>query len=158
MVTTTANQARAAIYSEFLGIGTQAADYPILARLRGSDPNEVGSRVLFDNETHKQPEKDTWIRVAIRHTGRRQITLGRIGNRRFEIFANLLVQILTPAGGFFADVDDLALEIQDLFDSKSLSTDGGDLLFEAGTAREVGPDGKWNIVVVDTPFTYEALQ
>ena len=39
-----------------------------------------------------------WVRLAVRHTGRSQETIGGKGNRRFRSFGLVFVQVFTEVG------------------------------------------------------------
>lgn len=104
----------------------------------------------FDNE-NANPDTDVWVNVVVLHLNSMQDTIGHAGNRRFMEYGKAVVEIrtLTNIGTEVADA--LALLVRTIFEGTSY--DG--IQFKATTTRPVAPDGKWNRVNVETPFTYE---
>ena len=135
----TPNDARKAIYARFL------ADF--------SDPILVRDRILFDNEM--SPDDPTifveWVRLVVRHQTREQITLGKEGGRKFQSSGVVLAQIFTKVFERTSRADSIAKSISDIFDA----VDFEGLNFQAAASRESGPDGKWNVMIVEAPFTYQ---
>ena len=132
------NEARRDIYKRFLDNFTE------LSR----------DRIALENEKFKEPAGGKWVRFVVRHSGRLQNTLGRPSNRRFRSFGSLLAQVFTEAGSRMMEADRIAKAIVDIFDNESFSN----LDFQAAVSREGGPDGKWNMIVVEIPFEYDEIK
>ena len=129
------NDARKAIYARFLD------NFSLLDR----------DRINFDNEKFAEPMSGEWVRLVVRHQVRIQITLGKNGNRKFRYTGVVFAQIFTEADTKTLTSDTIAKSISDIFDA--VSFEGLD--FQASASRESGPGGKWNMVIVEAPFTYE---
>lgn len=161
----TPNHVRAAIYFHF----TDKFDgFP-------RNPND-SSRVTFDNVKFEPPEDQAWIRLAVRHQVRNQVTLGGSARnpedniRKFNSVGLLLIQIFVPVETNTEEADRLALEAADLFDAKSVPAHDrydvderlrillGNIQFEAASSNEGGVDGKWWGVLVEAPFSYETVK
>ena len=110
--------------------------------------------ITSDNEKVDEPVVGAWVRLAVRHTGREQGSMGAKGNRRFRSFGSVFVQVFTEAGKRTLVADCIAQAIVDVFDAESF--DG--LAFEAATSSEGSPEGKWNMVIVEAPFTYDEVK
>ena len=150
------NEARKAIYMRFLD-NIEDVD------LHCGDPTAEGyvstildrkKRITFDNEKFVEPTDGRWVRLAVRHTGRSQETLGGKGDRRFRSFGLVFAQVFTEAGQHMLVADCIAQAIVDVFDA--VTFDG--LAFEAATSREGGAEGKWNMVIVEAPFAYDDVK
>ncbi len=135
---TTLTQARDSVYERFL------ANYT----------GVVAARITFENEEFNEPNTGDWVRVSVRHTPRTQDTLGGPGNRKFLSHAIVFVQVYTATDTGVKQGDTLATEARDLYEA--VSFDGLDFL--AGDVREVGPDGRWFIHLVEVPFSYEEIK
>ena len=141
----TPNEARNDIYTRFL------------ARFRddpsddSSDPILDRDRINFENEEFKEPMSGEWVRLVVRHQARAQITLGKNGDRKFEYSGFVFAQVFTGATQRMTMADSIARLISDIFDAVSFEG----LNFQAAASRESGPSGKWNMVIVEAPFTYQ---
>ena len=120
-----------------------------------ADFTELGrDRIAFDNAEFDEPADGEWVRLVVRHHSRLQDTLGRPDNRRFRSSGSVLAQVFTEAGSRMREADRIAKAIEDIFDSASFSG----LDFQASVSRESGPDGKWNMVIVEIPFEYDEIK
>ena len=131
---------------------SRALEPPPGAMLHGSP--SLSRRITFDNEKFDEPIDGRWVRLAVRHTGRSQESLGGEGNRRFRSYGSVFVQVFTEAGERTLVADCIAQKIVEMFDVKSF--DG--LAFEAASSSEGGPEGKWNMVIVEAPFSYDEVK
>ena len=111
-------------------------------------------RITSDNEKFVEPPAGEWVRLAVRHTGREQESMGGTGNRRFRSYGSVFVQVFTEAGGRTLKADGIAQAIVDVFDVESF--DG--LAFEAAFSSEGDPEGKWNMAIVEAPFAYDEVK
>ena len=135
------------------------------ARLRGS--LSQGRRITFDNEKFNEPTDGRWVRLAVRHTDRLQDTLGGEGDRRFRSSGSVFVQVFTEVGDRMLVADCIAQAIVDVFDAVTFNVEPNEfrevdptpsLTFEAATSRESGAEGKWNMVIVEAPFSYDEIR
>ena len=133
----TPNDARKAIYARFLD--------------NFSDPLLDRDRINFENEEFSPPVSGEWVRLVVRHQARTQISLGKNGDRKFEYSGFVFAQIFTEATKRMTRADRIARLISEIFDAVSFEG----LNFLAASSRESGPSGKWNMVVVEAPFSYQ---
>ena len=110
----------------------------------------------FDNDSFKEPGDGNWVRCAVRHSVREQTTLGKIGNRRFKSEGIILCQVFVPTGIITQEVDDLALIGADAFITEKKANEDAisDIYFRGSTIKEGPADGKWFMLLVETPFSY----
>lgn len=134
----TMNQAREAIYSAF-------------TTAWGSTTS-----IALDNEAFTPAEGSPYVRLAVRHLGRRQSTLGKPGNRKFESLGAAFVQVFVPINTGVKDADVLAKAAQDIFEGVTLA--GVEVSFLDVTVRETGPSGKWFGVTVQADFNYDEIK
>lgn len=107
----------------------------------------------FDNEEFEPPADAAWARLAVRHNGSTQETLGRAGNRKFARFGSAFVQVFTPINQGAREADTLAKQAREVFEGVSLA--GTTVRFYDVIVREVGPDGKWYQTNVEATFEYD---
>ena len=112
------------------------------------------TRITFDNEKFNEPDDGEWVRIAVRHEVRIQDTLGKETNRRFRSSGSVFAQVFTEAGSRMAVADSISNEISDVFDAVNFNG----LTFTAASYRESGTEGKWNMVLVEAPFSYEQIK
>ena len=101
------------------------------------------------------------MRLAVRHTGRSQETIGEVGERRFRSFGFVFVQVFTEVGEGMKDADchspGYCRHLRCRRSMSPLAT-ATPLTFEAAVTRESGADGKWNMVIVEAPFSYDEVK
>lgn len=134
----TINDAKEAIYQRFLDNYTGV----------------TADRITFDNEEFDTPTTGNWVRLAVRGTSRAQDTLGKITNRKFRSTAILFIQVFTRTNTGTKDADVLAKEAADIYEGFSFS--GVD--FQSALQRELGPDGPWYQVVVESEFDFDEIK
>ena len=139
----TPNEARTAIYMKMQ-----------TAVAASSSIGFDSTRISYDNRDFSPPSGGAWVRLAVRHTGRSQETLGAKGKRRFRSFGFVFVQVFTEVDSNMKDADRIAKAIADIFDA--VTFDG--LAFQAASSREGDVDGKWNTVIVEAPFSYDDVK
>lgn len=136
--------AREAIYQHFATRWVVGPD-PRTDVTYGTDP--------FD------PPDGPWVRVSVAHLSRRQVSMGGVGNRRYEASGLAFVQYFEPPGSGDATLSqhmDRAIEI---FESARIT--GTTIRFEGDiTPRELGlvENGKWNAASIQAQFVYEAVR
>ncbi len=131
---TTVSEFRALVYSTFItGWG-------------------VTSLFTFDNEQWDPPQGVSWVRLSVRNGNRRQKTLGRVGNRKFEREARVILQIFTLPDTGLKAADDLEKVFHDLFEGANL----GPNIFAGETDyRERGTAEGWQMAEATADFTYD---
>jgi len=134
----TMNEAREAIYAAFLTAWGSTTD------------------VARDNEAFVPVEGSPYVRLSVRHIGRSQRTLGRVGNRNFGSLGAVFIQVFVPINTGLKAADDLAKAAQDVFEGVTLAT--VEVSFLDVIVRETGPDGKWFGMVVQANFDYEEVK
>ena len=110
--------------------------------------------LALDNESFSPTLDIPWVRLTIRNIGGGQETLGRPSNRRYERLGSIIVQVFTPANTGLLISDTLTREVQRIFESESF--DGVDV--NNSVIREIGVDGEWLLVNVETEFLYYEIK
>lgn len=93
---------------------------------------------------------DVWARITVQHTGGNQATLG--GNRCFNRFGVVTVQVFTPIGTGLSIGDNVYKIVVDAYEGKT--TPGG-VWFRNVAVNEVGPEGEWFQTNIIADFEYE---
>ena len=133
----TPNEFRALVYNSFItGWGTR-------------------SPFTFDNEQWDPPEGQNWVRLTVRHGNRRQKTLGRTGNRKFERDARVLLQIFTLPNKGLTSADDLAQAFFEIFEGSNL---GNEVFAGETDYRERGTAEGWAMAIASADFTYDEIR
>ena len=112
--------------------------------------NPVNGVFTFDGENFSEPANAPWLRVSVRHTVNVQATLGAPGNRNYERAGAVLTNIFVPANSGRALADSLAGLVMTIFEGVSFS----EICFFESNFRELGIDGLWYGVVVESKFFY----
>lgn len=95
------------------------------------------------------------IRVRVVHNDEIQRTLGGIGQRRYEQFGIIVVEIHVKPGDGLQDSDAFAKIAVDIFRGKSTGSDR--VLFTRSRMNEIGTDGGWNQTNVTVDFRYDLI-
>lgn len=111
------------------------------------------SAFTFENEKFAPPSGAAWVRLSVRHRVRGQETLGPAGNRKFESFGAVIVQVFTPLDNGTAAADTLAELVRTTFEGKVLLPEH--IRVYAVGVREVGPSDEWHQVNVEAEFQYD---
>lgn len=117
----------------------------------GSVPYTLDGEVAF-----KPPSTGSYLRLAPRHYGAHQETLGEAGNRRFNRTGALLVDVFADHGKAPGSGLKLAHEVRHIFEGVALP--GTTVYFQDVIVRELGVDGRWYRVQVEARFYYEELK
>ena len=113
--------------------------------------------VIQDSEKATDPATDAWVRISVRHSGREGNTIGGQERLSAGVFrfrrtskstARVFLQLFTKIGQ--PPLDALALEAANVFDSISFSG----MHFQPAITRELGPDGKWFVILIEIQFEY----
>jgi hypothetical protein len=108
---------------------------------------------VFDNEDFEPPTDAVWARVAVRHSGAGQETLGGPGNRKFERRGAVITQVFVPQGTGTTVLSGLLAAVRGTFEGVTLA--GTTVRFGDVVVRENGPDGSWFMSTVEAQFTYD---
>ncbi len=109
----------------------------------------------FDNDDFDVPEPDVkWVRLVVRTKVRKQTTLGRVSNRKFQSDAAVVAQVFVPVETGTSEADRLATKLANIFDGTRF--DG--LSFLAAETREVGESGGFHQYNVTCSFNYEDIK
>lgn len=96
-----------------------------------------------------------WVRLLVRHSEIQQKTLAKVGRRKFEHTARVILQIFTvPNKGMLAS-DDLAQIFHETFDE---DMGRGDVFGGAATYRERGTAEGWQMSEATVTFTYDEIR
>lgn len=106
----------------------------------------------LDNEDYKPKEGVAWARVSVRHNGSGQETLNQPGLRRFSRRGSVFVQVFTPGNKGTSQTDALLTRAREAFEGVTLA--GTTVRFLDVIAREVGPEDKWFMALVEAEFEY----
>lgn len=133
---TTIAQAREIIYDHFI--------------------SQWGSRTkyTFDNEQFTPVKGVAWARLTVRHTGAALESFGGLGNRRYERFGLLLIQVFVPAGSGRKALDDHADFLKTMLEGKTVNG----IRLAALVPRESAPEALWEGIVCEVPFAYSEVR
>lgn len=110
----------------------------------------------IENENFKPPSTGSWVRVWLRHGPSAQVTLGQVGNRKFERDGSVLVNVFTNVGAGRGAGDALAKQVRAIFEGKRI-TDTTIRFFQV-PIQEAAPDGKWYQTNVIADFRYTEVK
>jgi len=139
MSSATLNEAKERIYTQFV-----------------ADFTATTANITFDNEKYDPPTEAPWVRLAVRHTGRSQESLGPTGGRKFEAVGSVFVQCFAPLDSGTSSADTLAEAAQAVFEGNTLGTE--QLRFTSAAITEVGPSDDWYQINVEAFFTYTEIK
>lgn len=106
----------------------------------------------FDNEQWDPPDGTPWVRLVVRNGTRRQKTLGRVGNRKFEREARVILSIFTLPNTGQTLADELSQVFLNLFEGADLGVN----VFAGETDyRERGTAEGWAMAEASADFTYD---
>lgn len=118
----------------------------------------TGYLLLHENIAGKPPETEVpWARVFIRHApvgGLSSLSNGT-GKGRFERQGTMIVNIFVPVGDGLKGATDIAKIVGDALD---VGKSANGVRFYDTVMNEIGPDGKWYQVNVQTSFLYTELK
>lgn len=110
-----------------------------------------------DGETaFRPPSSGSYVRLATRHYGAHQETLGAPGNRKFYRSGALFVDVFADHGKAPGSGLKLADAIRNIFEGVAIP--GTTVYFKDVIVRELGPEGRWYRVQVEVRFYYEELK
>lgn len=110
------------------------------------------SALTREGEVYRPPQDGSpWVRFTIRHTDQRQHSLGS-PTRKFDRHGLMFVQVFAPLSAGRGAADRLCEEVRGILEAKDIGP--GVATFESAV-REVGVDGRWLQVNVETGFRYE---
>lgn len=126
----------------------------------GSPPYGAGGSAVVDvrwpnDDEEAEPTQGLpWARVTIRHAGGDQYSLGPPGNRLFEHYGWVGIQIFVPLGRGLAVARALAMIAKNAFEG---ATTPSGVWFRKCHVQEVGKDpaGTWDQTNVMCEFVYD---
>lgn len=130
---TTLSEARKAIYTKFI--------------------NEWGTSTpyTFDNEQfNSETINGPWVRLSVRNQLSEQESLGPKGRRKYRREGAIMVQCFALADTGMASLDNVVMAVRTVFEGEKF--DG--VFVDDTVTREVGPDGRWFMTVVESFFHY----
>lgn len=112
-------------------------------------------KVLYDDVSDDiPPASSPWVRVTVQTYYGGQATLGSRGNRQFDHFGSVTVQVFTPIGDGMDLSDSLSQSALDIFEGEST----GSIWFRNVRANDIGVEGDWYQVNVRADFEYVAVK
>lgn len=140
-------EARDAIYTFFVnGLAAQL-------------PSWTNPIIIYDGKHVPDPPDDTqpYLRVELRHTDRKQRTVGGAGGRRFRAKFTLTIKVLTKLGEgnddykvgatTFAGADSIVKAMEKTFEGKTTGIDAAQ--FYHVRSREYGEfEGRWLVLII----------
>lgn len=124
----------------------------IYARFMGAWDGTALTSVTRDNERFTPPANASWVRLAVRHNGRQQETLGGTGNRKFLSTGSAFVQCFVPLDSGTRAASVLATKARAIFEGVHMVTQ--EIRFNEGVVREVGPTDGYFLVLMEALFEY----
>lgn len=116
-----------------------------------------GSRTPYtlENELfHGDSQSTAWVRVSVRFIDPTNATLGPIGQRKYRRSGIAFFQIFTLLDKGMAAADGHAVVVRNGFEGVTYES----VNFFDATARDLGPDGKWNMTTVEVNFNFEEVR
>lgn len=107
----------------------------------------------YENETYDKSDLGTlgsWCRIVVRHTVRRQTTMGSAPSRKFEARGYVFVQIFTPPNQGTALRSRLGDDVRKVLEGQRL----GELLLHDGVTRDERETPQWCMATVAVEFRY----
>ena len=119
------------------------------------DPTKIP--LVLENEG-SDPPQTSWAQLSIRYRGGRQVAIAEVGERRFERFGSMNVQVFTPIGNRTEEGLDLCQIVVDHFEGNRLA--GTSITFEDTFVTQVGPDPEdaWFQTNLEVYFTFYLLK
>ena len=109
----------------------------------------------FDNGDFEAPEPDVkWVRLVVKTKTRKQTTMGRVGNRKFQSDAAVVAQVFVPVETGSSEADRLATKLANIYDGTRFDS----LSFLAAETREIGESGGFHRYNVTCEFNYEDIK
>ena len=115
-----------------------------------------GFEYTLGNEKFTPPVGSPWARMVIRHNAATQSTLGQSGNRQFDRFGSVIIQVFTPEQEGTTRASQLIQRITDGFEGARIT--GTTICFLDTIPREIGVSDEWYQVNVEATFRYTELK
>lgn len=131
---TTLNEAREAIFSQFVTAWADATPYSL------------------QNEDLSTDNLSEWARIVVLNTASQQDTLGVAGSRQFERLGSAIVSIFVKGGTGTQRLDELAAIAVNAFEGFTFTISS--VTFLDVTVNEIGPDESWYQYNVVANFRY----
>ena len=107
-----------------------------------------------ENTGFSEPEDKTWVRLTVRHKEGGQVSLGRVGNRRYDRKGIIAVSVFTPMEQGTSEADELSQFALELFEGTRFNG----VTVNNGTIREVGVDNKLYQEMMQAEFEYYEIK
>lgn len=107
-----------------------------------------------ENEGFTEPEKDTWVRLTVRNIGGGGVSMGRVGNRRYDRKGIIVVSIYTSVEQGTSEADLLAQDALVLFEGTRFNG----VTVNDGVINEVGADDTWYQINMKAEFEYYEIK
>lgn len=109
----------------------------------------------FGNESI-DPSDNLFVRMSVNFDDRDQVSLGKVGARKFDTYGRVFIQIMGKPGEGMAAIDDAVDLALPIFDSIRIG--GTTIRFDAAKSREIGltEGDRYFAKLVEAPFTIEA--
>ena len=88
--------------------------------------------------------------MSVRHAVSQQVSLGGLGNRKFDRTGLILIQVFGQLDRGTKEVDDLVEKALAIYEGKTVDL----IRFMSATPREVGPLDGWLLTSVDIAFEW----
>ena len=95
-----------------------------------------------------------WARITLQHTASRQITVSRLGSRRYARTMNIFVQVMTEVDKGDEREDVFADVLMAMFEGRAFTGISG--IVRDAVARETGKDkdGRYNVLLFEAVLEY----
>ena len=130
---TTLSDAREAIYTKFISEWGTFTPY------------------TFGNETfNSEAQTNPWVRLTVLNQASEQNSLGPKGRRKYRRTGFIVVQCFGLANTGMKELDDIVMQVRTVFEGEKF--DG--VFVNDTVTREIGPEGRWFMTVVESFFHY----
>lgn len=127
-------EAREAVYQEFIDVWANRT--PVVLENEAGDGDGLSV---------------SWAHVFLKGDGAEQASIGAAGNRIFDRFARVYIDIHSPINAGTDAGSSLATAARDIFEARRI----GDLVFLEGRVDEIGVRGKWYITRAEIKLTFD---
>jgi len=126
-------------------------------RFLAEGPGDI-VKILPEMTTKPGLDEDEYLRLSIRHSAGRQITIAGKGKRRYEFTGLISIQIFVPPNEGPERGDELADIMESMWRGRSIAGFQS-LRFTGVHTRETGKDetGRYNVLLTEATFVYRAI-
>lgn len=134
----------------------QAAELVFAAVAAAWATYSSGAPLFLDNESWADDGASTFARCVIRTGQSTQVSMGPIGNRRFDRNAKAFIQVFRPQGEGTKNLDAAARAIMVALEGLRLGPPA--VWMGEATATEMGAERKWAGKLVTVDMKYEEVK